>query len=220
MNKKVTAVAVGSAVLACTLAVPAYANDCNHSTHRTANSAGPDIKRVVVEAGAGDLVVRGGDSRDVKVEGKACASIGRAARGNQAGNPPRRRHGVRAHRAARVLGWPVRLCALCVPRRDRRCAEDRDAQARRLQRRHARQQRARRSDHRQLRRSDAGAHRRRPRRRRQLGRDQDLRRRRRAAPARQLRRHGRERRAGRRARRPSTAPAIWTSATSRAACTS
>ena len=69
MNEK-----VGFAVLACALAVPAYANDCNHSTHRTANSAGPDIARVVVEAGAGDLVVRGGDSRDVKVDGKACAS--------------------------------------------------------------------------------------------------------------------------------------------------
>ena len=74
MNKTVTAVAVCSALLACTLAVPSHANDCKHNTHRTANSAGPDIKRVVVEAGAGDLTVRGGDSRDVKVEGKACAS--------------------------------------------------------------------------------------------------------------------------------------------------
>jgi putative adhesin len=74
MNKTVTAVAVGSALLACTLAVPSYANDCKHSTHRTASSAGPDIKRVVVEAGAGDLVVRGGDSGDVKVDGRACAS--------------------------------------------------------------------------------------------------------------------------------------------------
>jgi DUF4097 and DUF4098 domain-containing protein YvlB len=74
MNKTVTAVAVGSALLACTLAVPAHANDCKHSTHRTANSAGPDIKRVVLEAGAGDLTVRGGDSSDVKVDGKACAS--------------------------------------------------------------------------------------------------------------------------------------------------
>jgi DUF4097 and DUF4098 domain-containing protein YvlB len=74
MNKKVTAVAVGSALLACTLAVPAHADDCKHSAPRTANSAGPDIKRVVVEAGAGDLTVRGGDSRDVKAEGKACAS--------------------------------------------------------------------------------------------------------------------------------------------------
>lgn len=64
----------GFAVLACALAVPAYADDCTHSTHRTANSAGPDITRVVVEAGAGDLVVRGSDSRDVKVDGKACAS--------------------------------------------------------------------------------------------------------------------------------------------------
>ena len=74
MNKTVTALAVGSALLACTLAVPSYADDCKHTTHRTANSAGPDIKRVVVEAGAGDLVVRGRDSSDVKAEGKACAS--------------------------------------------------------------------------------------------------------------------------------------------------
>jgi hypothetical protein len=74
MNKTVTALAVGSALLACTLAVPSHANDCKHNTHRTANAAGPDIKRVVVEAGAGDLTVRGGDSRDVTVEGKACAS--------------------------------------------------------------------------------------------------------------------------------------------------
>jgi hypothetical protein len=74
MNKTVTAVAVGSALLACTLAVPAHANDCKHSAHRTANSAGPDIKRVVLEAGAGDLTVLGGDSSDVKVDGKACAS--------------------------------------------------------------------------------------------------------------------------------------------------
>ena len=28
----------------------------------------------MVEAGAGDLVVRGGEGRDVKVDGKACAS--------------------------------------------------------------------------------------------------------------------------------------------------
>jgi hypothetical protein len=74
MNNKIAAAAAGSALLACALAAPAYANDCNHTTHRTANSAGPDIKRVVVEAGAGDLVVRGGESRDVKVDGRACAS--------------------------------------------------------------------------------------------------------------------------------------------------
>ncbi|HEY7638466.1 MAG TPA: DUF4097 family beta strand repeat-containing protein [Steroidobacteraceae bacterium] len=74
MNYKFAAAAAGSALLACALAVPAYADDCKHSTHRTANSAGPDIKRVVVEAGAGDLVVRGADTRDVKVDGRACAS--------------------------------------------------------------------------------------------------------------------------------------------------
>jgi putative adhesin len=74
MNNKIAAAAAGSALLACALAIPAHANDCDHTTHRTANSAGPDIKRVVVEAGAGDLVVRGGESRDVKVDGRACAS--------------------------------------------------------------------------------------------------------------------------------------------------
>ena len=67
-------VAVASALLACTFAVPAHAEDRNHTADRTANSAGPDIERVVVEAGAGDLVVRGAEGRDVKVDGKACAS--------------------------------------------------------------------------------------------------------------------------------------------------
>ncbi len=67
-------VALASALLACAFAVPAHAEDCKHTAHRTANSAGPDIERVVVEAGAGDLVVRGGQGRDVKVDGKACAS--------------------------------------------------------------------------------------------------------------------------------------------------
>jgi hypothetical protein len=66
--------ALASALLACTFAAPAHADDCKHSTHRTANSAGPNIERVVVEAGAGDLVVRGAEGRDVKVDGKACAS--------------------------------------------------------------------------------------------------------------------------------------------------
>jgi DUF4097 and DUF4098 domain-containing protein YvlB len=67
-------VAVASALLACTFAVPAHADDCNHTADRTANSAGPNIERVVVEAGAGDLVVRGGPGQDVTVDGKACAS--------------------------------------------------------------------------------------------------------------------------------------------------
>ncbi len=67
--------AIGSALLlACALVVPAHAEDCKHNAHRTANSAGPDIERVVIEARAGDLVVHGGQDRDVKVEGKACAS--------------------------------------------------------------------------------------------------------------------------------------------------
>jgi hypothetical protein len=66
---------LGSALLACAaLAVAAHADDCKHTAHRTANSAGPDIERVVIEARAGDLVVRGGESRDVAVDGRACAS--------------------------------------------------------------------------------------------------------------------------------------------------
>jgi DUF4097 and DUF4098 domain-containing protein YvlB len=70
----VSAIALGSALLACSAFAPAHAQGCTQSAHRTANSAGPDIKRVVIEARAGDLVVRGGTSRDVTVDGKACAS--------------------------------------------------------------------------------------------------------------------------------------------------
>jgi DUF4097 and DUF4098 domain-containing protein YvlB len=65
---------LGSALLACAFAVPAHADDCKHTAHRTGNSAGPDIERVVIEARAGDLVVSGADSRDVTVDGRACAS--------------------------------------------------------------------------------------------------------------------------------------------------
>lgn len=65
---------LGSALLACALSVPAHADDCKHTAHRTANSAGPDIERVVIEAKAGDLVVRGAEGRDVTVDGRACAS--------------------------------------------------------------------------------------------------------------------------------------------------
>jgi len=60
---------LGSALLACAFALPAHADDCKHTAHRTANSAGPDIEKVVIEARAGDLVVRGSDSRDVSVDG-------------------------------------------------------------------------------------------------------------------------------------------------------
>jgi hypothetical protein len=67
-------IALGSALLACALAVAAHADDCKHTAHRTANSAGPDIEQVVIEARAGDLVVSGKDGRDVTVEGRACAS--------------------------------------------------------------------------------------------------------------------------------------------------
>ena len=65
---------LGSALLACAVALPAHADDCKHTAHRTVNSAGPGIERVVIEAKAGDLVVRGAESRDVSVEGRACAS--------------------------------------------------------------------------------------------------------------------------------------------------
>lgn len=65
---------LGAALLACACAVPAHADDCKHTAHRTASSAGPDIERVVIEARAGDLDVQGGDSRDVSVDGRACAS--------------------------------------------------------------------------------------------------------------------------------------------------
>ena len=74
MTRHVTAAAIGSTLLACAALVPAHAEDCTHTARRTANQAGPDIQRVVVEAQAGDLVVRGGSSRDVSVDGKACAS--------------------------------------------------------------------------------------------------------------------------------------------------
>ena len=67
-------IVLGSALLACALAVPAHAEDCKHTAHRTANSAGPSIERVVIEARAGDLVVRGAESQDVTAEGRACAS--------------------------------------------------------------------------------------------------------------------------------------------------
>ncbi len=71
---KATAATFGSALLACSALVPAFAADCSHTAHRTVNSAGPDIQRVVIEARAGELNVRGGTGRDVGVEGKACAS--------------------------------------------------------------------------------------------------------------------------------------------------
>jgi hypothetical protein len=67
-------VALGSALLACALALPAQAEECKHTAQRTATSAGPDIERVVIEARAGDLAVTGGAGRDVTVEGRACAS--------------------------------------------------------------------------------------------------------------------------------------------------
>ena len=67
-------IAIGSALLACALVTPAHANDCKHTAHRTGSSAGPDIQQVVIDARAGDLVVNGGESRDVAVDARACAS--------------------------------------------------------------------------------------------------------------------------------------------------
>ena len=127
----------GSALLACALAVPAHAEDCKHTAHRTANSAGPDIERVVIEAGAGDLVVRGGEGRDVTVEGRACASTAELLDGSKL---EIRRDGNTVYVRTvlpEISGCPVRLRALCIHRRDGCRAEDRDAQDRRFERRHA-----------------------------------------------------------------------------------
>ena len=83
--------------------------------------------------------------------------FGQAAGRNQAGDPPRRQHGVRAHRAARHERQPVRLHPLRAPGRDRCRAEDRDAQDRGFERRHGGDRRPGRDDRRQLGRPDAAA---------------------------------------------------------------
>ncbi|HKU14006.1 MAG TPA: DUF4097 family beta strand repeat-containing protein [Steroidobacteraceae bacterium] len=72
--KTVAALTVGSALLACATISPARAEDCRHTADRTANVAAGDVKRVVIEAGAGDLTVRGGQGSEVKATGRTCAS--------------------------------------------------------------------------------------------------------------------------------------------------
>jgi hypothetical protein len=52
---------------------PAWAQDCKFSSDRTASFNGP-VKRVVIEAGAGDLKVRGDAGDGVEATGRACAS--------------------------------------------------------------------------------------------------------------------------------------------------
>jgi hypothetical protein len=75
MNKPAAVAIVSSVLLGAAMAVPTHADACKHSAERTASIAGADIKRVVIAAGAGDLVVRGEQGRnDVKADGKACAS--------------------------------------------------------------------------------------------------------------------------------------------------
>jgi DUF4097 and DUF4098 domain-containing protein YvlB len=70
-----------AALLACVVLVPAHADNCDHTAQRKASSAGPGIARVVIEAGAGDLDVRGGSGTGVTADGKACASSARLLEG-------------------------------------------------------------------------------------------------------------------------------------------
>jgi hypothetical protein len=66
---------VGVVLLAClVLAQPALAQRCEHSRdiNLTADAAGVDL--AIVIAGAGDLVIEGGDGDQIVIEGRACAS--------------------------------------------------------------------------------------------------------------------------------------------------
>jgi hypothetical protein len=74
MNK-FAAIAVGSALLGCALLAPAHAESCKFTAQRTANVASDGVKKVVVTARAGDLVVRGDQGRNtIQAGGRACAS--------------------------------------------------------------------------------------------------------------------------------------------------
>jgi len=66
---------VGAALLAClVLAQPALAQRCEHSRdiNLTADAAGVNL--AVIVAGAGELVIEGGDAGQIVIEGRACAS--------------------------------------------------------------------------------------------------------------------------------------------------
>ncbi|HEX7116817.1 MAG TPA: DUF4097 family beta strand repeat-containing protein [Steroidobacter sp.] len=65
-------------LVACLLAAPALALDCDHTADRNASIEGPGINEVVVIAGAGRLVIRGEEGREsVNAQGLACASSAR-----------------------------------------------------------------------------------------------------------------------------------------------
>ncbi|HEX7013623.1 MAG TPA: DUF4097 family beta strand repeat-containing protein, partial [Steroidobacteraceae bacterium] len=62
-------------LVACLLAAPALALDCDHTADRNASIEGPGINEVVVIARAGRLVIRGEEGRgSVSAQGRACAS--------------------------------------------------------------------------------------------------------------------------------------------------
>ena len=66
---------VGVVLLAClVLAQPALAQRCEHSRdiNLTADAAGVNL--AIVVAGAGELVIEGGNGDQIVIEGRACAS--------------------------------------------------------------------------------------------------------------------------------------------------
>ena len=60
--------------------------DCKFSSDRAANFPGP-VKKVVINAAAGYLKIRGDAAGGVKATGRACASSESAARQDRAGKP-------------------------------------------------------------------------------------------------------------------------------------
>lgn len=60
--------------LGCSLAFASHADNCRYTRDATANVTGPGIARVVIEAGAGDLAVRGTRGNEVAARGRSCAS--------------------------------------------------------------------------------------------------------------------------------------------------
>lgn len=62
-----------SVALLCAVGTTAWAQECKFSSERAANFTGP-VKKVVIQAGAGDLKVHGEAGDSVKATGRACAS--------------------------------------------------------------------------------------------------------------------------------------------------
>src|SRR5690606_37306488 len=71
MNKVVAQWMTGALLSA--VAAAGWAEDCKFTSDRAANFPGP-VKKVVIQAEAGSLKVRGGAGSGVKATGKACAS--------------------------------------------------------------------------------------------------------------------------------------------------